>query len=705
MDEEFGDVGPMGLAHPTCEQMRHNFRVIRRDIISYIMNNRNIYLRKTTSKCEKGCGKKSKSAEAAIPLYLQKGATAIAAVLTCKSYVVFKKTIQTRYNIAGPTFTKYQQKVRQLENPSLSFGTLLSLEGRPAVYDARVDSIFLGWLSDDDTATIDKTLAGMVTVYREIHCDVNGIEEGENLSDEGIRRHIFSLLEKNGYKMRKPKIVDAKRCIKFDTLKSWYQDDAIMNSLKDIHPRLLFNADETEINRKGYFRGKVASFGKTQPRIAARDRTGSHVSLFIIISAAGSLVEPAFVLHGNPEKYISAPSLFDDKVKCIHTANGYMERETFKMIMKEYFVPYVQEVRKKLGVTDRAALVVDGHLSRYDIETFQLLRDADIDLIILPAHSSHISQPLDLNLNGLIKRAFPVEFRKGVPSSVLKDIEKFRNKKSVKPVRRGRSGENTGIRQPSSKKRRRGASKDQGLAMVNTHDSTVCDEAGGDETVCSEAVGDEADGDEAGGDKAGCASANGDTSKRQKLTNAAMERLCTVYAIQNVLLTLKPRSIASSWAASGLHPFTGVPPITKQLSNSMLREMYACDTLSASIRPRSKNTIIITGLVNSDEGIERFKQLLLQKELKPRRYKGQYRSLTSTENSVNSIDIVNENEDVGDYVTMEPGSDPDASVMYGNSDAQCYVVACKRKHRFSTHFFLRHKFRRYYALNRKAKLW
>ena len=61
-----------------------------------------------------------------------------------------------------------------------------------------------------------------------------------------------------------------------------------------------------------------------------------------------------------------------------------------------------------LGTDERAALIVDYHSSRYDLESFVSLNKAGIDLIILPAHSSHITQHLDRTLN---KRAPPIENR------------------------------------------------------------------------------------------------------------------------------------------------------------------------------------------------------------------------------------------------------------------------------------------------------
>jgi len=416
-----------------------------------------------------------------------------------------------------------------------------------------------------------------------------------------------------------------------------------------ILPKLLFNADETEVNRKGCFKGKVATKSKKQPCIAARDRSGSHASLFIIVSAAGSVVEPTFLLHGKPERYVSDPSLFEDKLVCVHTKNGYMDKGTFKSIMVKYFIPYVNRVRDSLGSTDRAALVVDGHLSRYDIETFRLLREAGIDLIILPAHSSHITQPLDRNLNGLIKRAFPAEYRKGVPKSVLEDMECLRQRKSHKPIRPAR--EYAEPEQPAAKRRR---------TSVGVEDATQVTKN---------------------------TSAGKKASSSKKQSHAAMERLCTLYALLNVMTTLKARSITSSWTASGLHPFTGLPPITREKADRMLREKYACDALSGKAEePRNeRHSITITGLVNTEEGMRKFEQLLQHKQLKPSKYRGKYQCLTTCGNRMNRIDIVNENEDVGDYVTVDPGTD--ATEVYGLSDAECFVTRRKRRVGRSIHSY------------------
>jgi len=89
------------------------------------------------------------------------------------------------------------------------------------VYGTDVDKSFLAWLDDDNTANVEKTIPGMINSYRHFHCLEYGKEEEEQLSDEGIRRHLFQLLKQNGYNLRYPKIVDAKRCITYETLEDW----------------------------------------------------------------------------------------------------------------------------------------------------------------------------------------------------------------------------------------------------------------------------------------------------------------------------------------------------------------------------------------------------------------------------------------------------------------------------------------------------
>ena len=83
------------------------------------------------------------------------------------------------------------------------------------------------------------------------------------------------------------------------------------------------------MNRKGDAPGMVASPKKQQPCTALGDRSNAYLSLFIIISAGGQVVELTFILYAQPEVYIEN-QLDITQVKCVRSKKGYLDRECFK---------------------------------------------------------------------------------------------------------------------------------------------------------------------------------------------------------------------------------------------------------------------------------------------------------------------------------------------------------------------------------------
>jgi len=94
-----------------------------------------------------------------------------------------------------------------------------------------------------------------------------------------------------------------------------------------------------------------------------------------------------------------------------------MDQKTFVDILVDVFIPHVNNVRRSVKGNKHAVLIVDGHISRYSLEGITILRDPanDIDLVILPEHTSHVAQPLDLGLNHFFKQYFRQEWPKAKP--------------------------------------------------------------------------------------------------------------------------------------------------------------------------------------------------------------------------------------------------------------------------------------------------
>ena len=173
----------------------------------------------------------------------------------------------------------------------------------------------------------------MMNQYRLLHSEERGVTESENLSYESLRRHITRLLADNRFTMRLPKVVDVRRCISRETLVAWYNLPDVIRLLASPkqHPSLIFNADETEINRKGSAPGSVAGLVGQQPCVVVKDLTTSHVSLFLAISAAG-MSAPCVVLHGKPNVFVKRADLLP-QLRFFRTANGYMDKVTLMKIV------------------------------------------------------------------------------------------------------------------------------------------------------------------------------------------------------------------------------------------------------------------------------------------------------------------------------------------------------------------------------------
>ena len=263
------------------------------------------------------------------------------------------------------------------------------------------------------------------------------------------------------------------------------------------------------------------------------------------------------------------------------TTNGYMDKECFKQIMIEQFIPYVNRKRKAIddeiskleekakerkisrcevqqleelkSMNKRAVLIVDGHKSRYLDETFEVLRAAGIALLILPSHSSHLTQPLDLRLNGLVKEYFKKFYSQRLPE-VLDDTVTCRPAKKMKSA--------------------------DGSQVVSGSDGP------------------------------------GEVKVKVK---AEFDRLHVMSAVRNAIVSaLTPDNILSAWRTSHLYPFTTDPPYSREKE-----EMYRREMLQSSGVPVKLNEIQLTdgkktglvnrcinGFVNTPEFISAMKDIL-----------------------------------------------------------------------------------------------
>ena len=81
--------------------------------------------------------------------------------------------------------------------------------------------------------------------------------------------------------------------------------------------------------------------------------------------------------------------------------SGWSNTEIFKKYLSDHFVKYVQ------GSSDSYKLVLyDGHKTHLHPDIIQWALKNNIVLFVLPAHSSHILQPLDVAVLAPFKNTF-----------------------------------------------------------------------------------------------------------------------------------------------------------------------------------------------------------------------------------------------------------------------------------------------------------
>ena len=79
--------------------------------------------------------------------------------------------------------------------------------------------------------------------------------------------------------------------------------------------------------------------------------------------------------------------------------SGWSNSNIFKKYLEEHFLPMVAPP----SLEDPILLIYDGHASHKNPETIHWARENGIILFVLPAHSSHLLQKLDVAVFGPLK--------------------------------------------------------------------------------------------------------------------------------------------------------------------------------------------------------------------------------------------------------------------------------------------------------------
>ena len=162
-------------------------------------------------------------------------------------------------------------------------------------------------------------------------------------------------------------------------------------------PGQIFNCDETGWSGKEKSKQKV--FGVKGQHCYQQSVLGTgHITAHLCISANGTVL-PSFLIFEKSLPHTTYKEGVPGNWRFAYSESGYMDTELFINWFKDVFIP-------NCGTSRPVLLVMDNHDSHISMEMIRTAQENNITLFGLPAHTTHLLQPLDVHINGPLKATF-----------------------------------------------------------------------------------------------------------------------------------------------------------------------------------------------------------------------------------------------------------------------------------------------------------
>lgn len=197
-------------------------------------------------------------------------------------------------------------------------------------------------------------------------------------------RHNLSVKKPQGVEYARKKAVDPFIVYPyFDLLQKTLHELDLMDK-----PSAIWNLDETSFSKDPEKTRIVGAKGHAATRMIAspgRDNT----TVLLCGNALGEKMPPLIIYKGkNSWDTWTSPDAYPGTTYAA-TSKGWMESHVFEKYFIKSFLPFVGDQRPIL-------LIYDGHATHLGLNIIEVARKAGITILKLPAHTSHVLQPLDV---------------------------------------------------------------------------------------------------------------------------------------------------------------------------------------------------------------------------------------------------------------------------------------------------------------------
>lgn len=157
-------------------------------------------------------------------------------------------------------------------------------------------------------------------------------------------------------------------------------------------PSCIYNYDETGITTVPNKPTKILSLrGKKQVGSLSSAERGT-TTVEICCNAIGQFIPPLIIfprIRRNPLFETGLPP----ETRAVYHPSGWMQSEIFAPIWMNHFIQYA-----KPSETHPVLLILDGHATHVkNINLIEMARENNTHILVLPPHTSHRMQPLDVS--------------------------------------------------------------------------------------------------------------------------------------------------------------------------------------------------------------------------------------------------------------------------------------------------------------------
>ena len=185
--------------------------------------------------------------------------------------------------------------------------------------------------------------------------------------------------------------------------------EKIKKAIKGVKPGFILNMDESGVDDIKYSDKVVISINN-KDTLYEKERPPGHITVLPTICGDGELITPMLIVS---RKTMDSDISRYGYPKCnngyvVSSKKGYITMDLFEDYIETIIIPHIKKKRLGNGNGNSKCIILMDGCSCHSTEKLDaLLEENNIQCFFLPAHSSHLTQPLDLLIFATMKKILP----------------------------------------------------------------------------------------------------------------------------------------------------------------------------------------------------------------------------------------------------------------------------------------------------------